>query len=338
MITNKIHRGLPYKIKRNIYYAYKNYGHYKREHKFYKNRQVKLYNWCNITPEFWLIRFIEERGLLNYFNGKTISIYSVFGHRFNIYRNRSDFKIFYTGENIHVDNFSFSGKYNDNLLNEKIIDLSIGFDYLNNEKYIRFPLWILYLFSPDSKYEDIKTVCNNINNRSTLSYRDKFCSLLARMDRFGYREILYQQISTIDKIDCDGLFRHNNDDLAKLYNDDKIAYLNNYKFNLCPENSNHPGYCTEKVFEAIKAGCIPLYWGSDNKPEPDILNHDSILFINPFEPNVEALKLISDINSNRSVYLDFINQNNFLQDAPDIIYNYFLNLEEKIKAMASNLL
>lgn len=101
---------------------------------------------------------------------------------------------------------------------------------------------------------------------------------------------------------------------------------------------NHPGYCTEKVFEAIKAGCIPLYWGSDNKPEPDILNHDSILFINPFEPNVEALKLISDINSNRSVYLDFINQNNFLQDAPDIIYNYFLNLEEKIKAMASNLL
>jgi hypothetical protein len=44
----------------------------------------------------------------------------------------------------------------------------------------------------------------------------------------------------------------------------KYDILKNYAFNLCPENSMHPGYYTEKIPEAIIAGCLPITWTDSN--------------------------------------------------------------------------
>jgi hypothetical protein len=38
----------------------------------------------------------------------------------------------------------------------------------------------------------------------------------------------------------------------------KKDVLQNYAFNLCPENGLHPGYVTEKIPEAFAAGCLPI--------------------------------------------------------------------------------
>lgn len=38
----------------------------------------------------------------------------------------------------------------------------------------------------------------------------------------------------------------------------KKEILQNYAFNLCPENSLYPGYVTEKVPEAFATGCLPI--------------------------------------------------------------------------------
>ncbi len=38
----------------------------------------------------------------------------------------------------------------------------------------------------------------------------------------------------------------------------KLSILENYEFNLCPENQIYPGYFTEKIPEAYLAGCIPI--------------------------------------------------------------------------------
>ena len=44
---------------------------------------------------------------------------------------------------------------------------------------------------------------------------------------------------------------------------DKLETLSRYKFNLCYENnSGTVGRITEKIFNAIKAGTVPVYWGS----------------------------------------------------------------------------
>lgn len=47
---------------------------------------------------------------------------------------------------------------------------------------------------------------------------------------------------------------------------DKMKLLGGYKFSICYENAREiPGYITEKIFDCMAAGCIPVYWGA-----PDI--------------------------------------------------------------------
>ncbi|MGH2806394.1 MAG: glycosyltransferase family 10 domain-containing protein, partial [Actinomycetota bacterium] len=43
---------------------------------------------------------------------------------------------------------------------------------------------------------------------------------------------------------------------------DKISAMRGYRFALCYENTSFPGYITEKIFDAIFAGAIPVYLGA----------------------------------------------------------------------------
>lgn len=45
--------------------------------------------------------------------------------------------------------------------------------------------------------------------------------------------------------------------------DNKIELLSNFKYCLCFENlTDVNGYITEKIFDCLKARCIPIYWGA----------------------------------------------------------------------------
>ncbi|MFT7155564.1 MAG: hypothetical protein ACI8Q1_000566 [Parvicella sp.] len=45
----------------------------------------------------------------------------------------------------------------------------------------------------------------------------------------------------------------------------KAHVLRQYKFSICYENAQEiPGYITEKIFDSMCAGCIPIYWGAPN--------------------------------------------------------------------------
>jgi hypothetical protein len=43
--------------------------------------------------------------------------------------------------------------------------------------------------------------------------------------------------------------------------DDKMAVMRRYTFALVFENTDHAGYVSEKILDALRAGAIPLYWG-----------------------------------------------------------------------------
>ncbi len=45
---------------------------------------------------------------------------------------------------------------------------------------------------------------------------------------------------------------------------DKYAILSKFKFCLCFENSSATGYISEKIFDCLKARCIPVYLGAPN--------------------------------------------------------------------------
>lgn len=47
--------------------------------------------------------------------------------------------------------------------------------------------------------------------------------------------------------------------------DNKIEILKQYTFSLCYENlAGEDGYITEKIFDCLKAGSVPIYWGAEN--------------------------------------------------------------------------
>ncbi len=37
-------------------------------------------------------------------------------------------------------------------------------------------------------------------------------------------------------------------------------------------------YVTEKLFESFAGGTVPIYYGSNNEPEPGIINPNAVLF------------------------------------------------------------
>ena len=48
---------------------------------------------------------------------------------------------------------------------------------------------------------------------------------------------------------------------------DKTSTIKNYKFCICYENTNTPGYITEKIFDCFYAGVVPVYLGAENVTE-----------------------------------------------------------------------
>lgn len=44
----------------------------------------------------------------------------------------------------------------------------------------------------------------------------------------------------------------------------KHTLLQDFAFNLCPENGMYPGYYTEKIPEAFYAQCLPITWADEN--------------------------------------------------------------------------
>ena len=157
-------------------------------------------------------------------------------------------KIFYTGENTRID--------------WNLYDYGIGFDYMDfGDKYLRMPLFYIY---------DCVNECRNLNKR------DKFCSYLVRHSGAflweksgGFRDRFFDKLSEYKCVDSGGGWRNNiGGTIDELYGKNtknmfavKRKWLENYKFNICFENSSYPGYLTEKLIDAYNAGCIPIYWG-----------------------------------------------------------------------------
>lgn len=291
--------------------------------------RILFYNWWTPqTTEAWFYRFAETRGLLRN-TQKQIAFFSVFGPREVISYDNSDIRIFYTGENTHL-----YGTYADHFMEDKRIQLALGFDYFEDERYLRFPIWLRLFFKPDSTQEVIHKQVSQLCLPS-VSVREYFCSMIASHDDNGIRRDMVQQLSKINLVASAGKFMHNDDLLKTRFSDDKIAYLRQFAFNICPENSNSFGYVTEKIFDAIQAGCIPIYWGSFNNPEPEVLNKDAILFWNSDGENSAVLKQIEDLYAHPRLLDDFLHQPRLLPTAEEYVIKHFNLLENRLRQLLS---
>ena len=241
-------------------------------------------------------------------------------------------KIFFTGENVNI---SKRVQYKGNCVDS--VDFSMGFDYLNANKYLRIPSWLLYYFTPFNTKEEIVEILASFKKNYE---KEKFCSLIASHDNNGIRTKMYTDISRIGHIDCPGKFLHNDNKLYSIYDNNKARYLQQYKFNICPENSLSHGYVTEKLFQSIGSGCIPIYSGWSKDPEPDIVNRNIILWYDASESgnNENMVNDIKKLNSSEKMYASFVNQPFFCDTAVDKIYDMLQQYVFKMQSLADKVL
>lgn len=286
---------------------------------------VTLYNWWQDGAYLWFVLRYQE---LIYKTNKKINFCSVFGYK-EMLANVTSGKVFFSGENLHRAPYDV---YADYLLTDPNTDLGLGFDYFDDARYMRFPLWILYMFSPTSSRDDIVKRCNELRYPST-DGKVRYCSMVASHDFNDIRKNMVDGLSAIDSVSCAGKYLHNDESLKNEFSDNKINYLKGFYFNICPENSNSYGYVTEKLFEAVSAGCIPVYWGSYNNPEPLIVNQEAVLFWNKDGDNDDVVRQVERLYSHPNELNDFLRQPRLLDGAEDVIWDMFEKLDAAISRL-----
>ena len=188
-------------------------------------------------------------------------------------------KIFYTGENQRPSDYR--------------CDFAISFDHPTSDRMFRLPLYLIYEF--DHK------ICRNKEMRKGDDYNNKkFCSFVVKNPGCKYRNDYFEILSRYKKVDSAGPLFNNMNGCCPSSVIEKVKFMSNYRFNLCFENSSHPGYCTEKLFEALCAKTVPIYWGSPTAA----LDFNPAAFINRynFASDQQFIDFIIQVNSNKELY------------------------------------
>jgi hypothetical protein len=146
---------------------------------------------------------------------------------------------------------------------------------INNIKYKRIQ-W--HGLNPNTLIKNISE--NDID--FIINQKTKFCNFIYS-NPVPYREEFYKQLSKYKKIDSPGKSMNNMKSIDLFYDGNiwerKRHFLSKYKFTIAFENYVYPGYQTEKLYDAMQAQSIPIYFGDSLINE--IFNSNS--FINALE-------------------------------------------------------
>ena len=235
-------------------------------------------------------------------------------------------KLYYISEPIEHTN-----KLQYNLIVKNKYDFVFG--CINNniiKNFYKNSLYFFYLYL-DKQFAEL---FNTNEYVKTTNLNDKkFCCLINSHDAGKTRTPIYNELKNINYIDCPGRLYNNcsNKELNKVGN---VKFLNQYLFNICPENykCSLPGYITEKLLNASLGGAIPIYFGSFDEFDEKIFNKNRIIFYDPFNPDSlkETNQFINELFNDKQKLEVFYRQDVFCKTAIETINEMTLNIQNKI--------
>ncbi|CAB4335735.1 unannotated protein [freshwater metagenome] len=149
-----------------------------------------------------------------------------------------------------------------------------------------------------------------LEKRSFFGRKSKFaCAFIGKPDQMRFRAI--NELRKIGEVDVFGPM------VGKpISNKPEIA--KDYKYMVCLENDNYPGYVTEKLLEAYLSDTVPLYWG--NLGNDSSINRKGFSNLLDFESMSEWIEYVRNIDE--YAYVNMYEQAH-LNNVPDLtpIYN-----------------
>jgi hypothetical protein len=212
-----------------------------------------------------------------------------FGNNNSRYDSKNCVKIFYTGENERPWDYKCHN--------------SITFDHFEFEgKNYRLPLYVIYDY--DNHFRDAPNTSNIDRGLIDLIGKNKeFCSFVVKNGGCQKRNDWFHKLNEYKPVASGGPLFNNIGYILPRGEESvsaKLKFLNSYKFNLCFENSSYPGYATEKLYEALCAKTVPIYWGS---PTIEVdFNTKAFLNWHDYQDDEAFFEAIKEIDESPELY------------------------------------
>jgi hypothetical protein len=265
----------------------------------FENNPTGMTNFDNV-----LYRMLSEFYDIEISNEPDYLFYSVFGNNHFNYKNCV--KILYTGENKRP--------------NFDECDYSLSFDYMDDERNLRFPLSAITLYETGNK-DGFK---KDIDFDKIKSEKTEFCNFIFSNPNAQLRNMLFQELSKYKRVDAGGRVLNNIGYLV----DDKLKFQSKYKFSIAFENSEYPGYTTEKLVHPKLVDSIPIYWG--NPVVDKDWNTKSFINAYDFDNLLDLIDFIKEVDNNDDLWYKMLMEPHLNPNSKDINWKSFIDFFEKI--------
>jgi hypothetical protein len=228
---------------------------------------------------------------------------------------------------------------------------SIGYQHINNEKYLRQPsgvidVWTLF---DESRLTDCPLGWLTEKRNFDLIYNrnNRFCSI-TQASHNNFREKVFDKLCEYKTVTSSGPWKQNinpEESLNKyqwinstfdgrmdgLTYREKIEFFQKYKFNISIHFTDTDYILQEKIYHSFFAGAIPIFYGNRFILEEGF-NPESFINLHDYENLDEFLDLVKRIDSDKELHRRYIESPIFVDNKLPKYYDfdYTLNFLEKI--------
>lgn len=183
-------------------------------------------------------------------------------------------------------------------------------------------------------YKNTKVYSNLPNFQET---KDKFCCFVVRNPIGWERLEFFDLLNSYKKVDSLGRVKRNVNfsivpyrPYSNDFNNQYLRHLSTYKFMICFEHEYQPYFLTEKLYNAMRAGVIPIYFGTNECLK--VFNSESFIFVeykNTVDEQREefrrAMEKVIELDQDDEKYQQMLNQ------------PYVLDVDQKNEEFASRI-
>ncbi len=202
-------------------------------------------------------------------------------------------KIYYTGENRQADWTAY--------------DYGMSHELDAHPRHLRVPYYALFtLNTSDAEWDRLLTrqawTVADLHER-----KSKFCHFVYRNHVCKTRNRFFKKLSEYKRVDSAGPFLNNMDQGYCVPRGfmNTLSFMNPYKFSISFENEAYRGYTTEKLFNALIARTVPIYWGNPEVARD--FNPKSFINYYDFSSEKELLDYVIHVDENDELYLKYLN-------------------------------